>query len=245
MKQVAFVKGLFNKVKHFSEFHDMINQLELNRKAELEMIEGMRLAYGTEFKRYAQQQKGDLVDDLNNFINVGIEETNTVADNYNALSTLPNDLQPLYDQEAEMFKWREMCQATIDIASKSRAAQLKADQALNKAKITGQPAAIAKAEAALAAAQRKYEADNNSSIDQQESLKKQEMPYAVKFLESYLTPFSAMISLRIKTCEKLIDIADNYMAAAEKIHDYEDQSIERLQNACAQHEKILEEAGKE
>lgn len=233
------VKALFNKVKHFPEFHNMIDSLETNRKAEQNIIEGHQKAYGSEYKSYAQKQKGDLPQYLTNMSDVGQSEISCIQDTFQSLSSFNHDLQTLLEQETEMSKLIKNYELATEQATKSRQAQEKAESGVNKAKLSGNPGNLAKAEALLQQAQRKYEADAGIAKEQKERLAQLENPYQIRFLESYITPLSAMFNLRMKTCEKLIEIADNYKTAAEKLHDFDDDEIPKIQEELEKVEALL------
>ncbi|KAH0796078.1 hypothetical protein GPJ56_000146 [Histomonas meleagridis] len=214
-------------MRHFPEFHETVTSVESQKKAEQIMIDGNTKAFSEDFKTFASQQLGDLQTGLKDIVECGIQETNIIKDSFVAVSNFANDLQPLLHQEIEINKWRDLCKQAQEIAKKSREDAKKKEAAYNKAKASGKVPDITKAEAAFSTAQRKAEEDTNSANDQQKSLEEKEQPYKEQFIESFVTPMTAVINLRIQEAEKMLKLADQFDEAIAKVNDFHDEQIDR------------------
>jgi hypothetical protein len=231
---------MFRLPRHFPEFHAVIFGLASQSRAEATIVKGQTRAFSEDLRKYANNQRGDFIQDLLALADAGVGQYTLGTETSASLASLPQDLQPLLAQEAEMAKWRDICQVAKDNAAKSRAAADKAEANLNtvKAKKKSQ-SDIAKAEFAHAAAQRKAETDESSAADQQDALDKQEAPYRRKWLESLKAPLIAAINVRQSAAEKMIEVADQIEAAAARMHDFEDPSVEGLQKKLRDAEETV------
>jgi hypothetical protein len=140
-----------------------------------------------------------------------------------------------------MFKWREMATNAAANATKSEAAAEKAEAVLTRARGSGRPTDISKAETIHAAAKRKAEDDRNSATDQAQTLNSREPEYQRKFLESLVAPLTAAINVRFKSSEKMLSVASEFEAAVEKFTDYEDATVEKLSNRLKEMEEEVVE----
>jgi hypothetical protein len=217
--------SFFTKLRHFPEFHAVIASISALTKAEVTIVEGQMRAFGEEFHRYAGSQKGDFGTALNEICKSGSEQVKIERETLSSLQSLPQDLQPLLGQEAEISQWRQLSNSFNETAAKSRLAADKAEAALQRA--TG--GSRQKAEQACSAAKRKAETDESSAADQKAALDKREETFQRKFLESFVSPLVAAVDVRYKSAERMLALAGEFQTAAEQITVFEDPAIERFQ----------------
>jgi hypothetical protein len=229
----------FQKLRRFPEFHAVISSLETLSKSETTIVQGQGRAFAEEFRRYAKSQKGNFADALNSVCDAGSQQVKVQQEILSSLQKLPQDLQPLLAQEAEISKWREVSINADALAAKSREIAERAQANLQRAKSSGRAADIGKAESAFSAAQRKADSDQSSADDQKSSLEKKEAPFRAQFLESFVTPLSATIDVRYKAAERLLALADDFQAAAERIEDFPDPTVERFEKRLADLEAVV------
>ena len=170
-----------------------------------------------------------------------MQETIIIKDSFVAVANFANDMQPLLQQEMEINKWRELCKQAQDLAKKSREDANRKEAAYNRAKVSGKQSDILKAETAYSAAQRKAEDDTNSANDQKKSLDEKEGPYKEQFLQSFVTPMTAVINLRIQEAEKLLQLTNQLDQAVDKVQDFHDESVDRYKKRYQQLNAVVVE----
>ncbi|KAH0793869.1 hypothetical protein GPJ56_002214 [Histomonas meleagridis] len=235
------MSSFFNKMRHFPEFHETITAIESQKKAEQTMIDGYTKAFGDDFKKYSGQQKPEFQNGLNGIIECGIQETTIIRDSFVAVSNFANDMQPLLQQEIEINKWRELCKQAQELAKKSREDAKKKEAAYNRAQTSGKPSDISKAEVAYSSAKRKAEEDTNSANDQQKSLEEKEGPYREQFLQSFVTPMTAVINLRIQEAEKILQLTNQFDEAISKVQDFHDEGVDHYKERFQQLSAVVVE----
>ena len=213
-----FLRQTLNKVKHFPEFHNMIDAYDHMKNSEQKIFIEQGQAYPAA-KQYGSTQHESITEALEEISNSGTRQLAAENEALSSLSSFTNDLQPLLQQETEISKWREVCAKMDTEANKSKAAAEKANTQLQKAKLTNSN--VPKFEADYNAKQRKADDDLKNAQSQRQKLEEQEGPYKVKFLESYVTPVNGMLEIKIKAAESLKSIAPEFLDAAEKLQDLE------------------------
>jgi hypothetical protein len=229
----------FNKLRHFPEFHDLCISVDALDKTEDSILQGLDRAFGPNFRKYAGTQKEGFSEPLTSACDAGGQQATVFKERSAQLRSFTNDLLPLLAQETEMSKWRDMATLADTTAKKSRAICDKAEEAFNRAKTAGRPVDIAKTEAAYGAAKLKAESDESSAADQQQTVIQREPEYQQKFLESFVTPFSAAINVRFKASERLLAVASDFQAAGERIVDYTDPTVEKLKQQLQELEEVV------
>lgn len=229
----------FSGEKGFKEFNDFVGALNTIKNSEVLMIDSLYRAYSSNLQSYANSEPSGISECLTGVYDCGAQIRTIQKEAFESLSSLANDVGELQRQESEISKWRTVSKQAQEQADKSFTAYKKAEENHKRAKITGKAADINKTEANLAAAKRKYDDDLNSSNDQKRSLEEKEKPYRGKFLESYVTPISAALALRMKEAERLSAASADVLASAEKLHDVETtDSIEKLKSELEEYKKI-------
>jgi hypothetical protein len=229
--------AFFAKFRRFPEFHAFIASIAALSKAEVTIADSHARAFSEEFRRYAQSQKESFSESLASLADAGSSQAQIERDAIAATRSLPQDLQPLLAQEADIAKWRELFQNLNDTALKSRAAADRADVALQRASGGGR----AKAEQALSAARRKAETDESSAADQKAALERREEPFRRGFLESFVTPIATTIDARYKSAERLLELSEKFATAAQGLVEFEDPTIERFRTKLEALEQIVVE----
>jgi hypothetical protein len=229
--------SFFARFRRFPEFHTFVASLAALSKAEATITDGHTRAFNEEFRRYAQSQKESFGTSLTSITDAGADQAKIERERIAAVQSLPQDLQPLLAQEAEIARWRELFNSLNETAVKSRAAADRADAAVRSASGGARP----KAEQALSAARRKAETDESSAADQKAALEKKEDPFRRQFLESFVTPLAKTIDARYKSAEQLLELSEKFATAAQGLVEFEDPTIERFRNRLEALEKIVVE----
>lgn len=227
------------KIKHFPEFHLMIEAQEGIRRNEQAIATGQQYAF-TNLKVYGDNQHESLPDALGTFADAGNQQVSIETDVLNSLSSFTNDLQPLLQQEMEIFKWRQVLETMKAEAEKSEAAAAKAKQYYDKMSASN-GSKLSAAETDYNAKQRKAEDDRKNVEQQQAKLEVEERPYQAKFLENYMTSVNAMLQIRLSAAEKLVSLASEYQNGVDKIQEISEptNSMKKLHEDLEKYNQIV------
>lgn len=231
----------FSSIRHFPELHETIASIDGQKKAELGIIEANEKAFSDDFKKYANQQKPDFSNALISICECGVHEVAIIKDSFVGVTSLSTDLQPLFQQEAEIDKYRQLVKAAQEQAKKSQQVAAKQEANYNRAKVGGKQSDISKAEVSFSAAKRKADDDTNSYEYQKRALDEKELPYRKTFLESYTKAINAALNLRIQESEKLLKLTDEFDDAISKLCDFEDDGIAHYQRRLEELEAMTVE----
>ena len=97
----------------------------------------------------------------------------------------------------------------------------------------GKPADIATAEQNLAVAKDKCTADAQALEEAEVSFHKYTEEYKVRFVETFVTAFSAIISTRQKTISELESVAQAVKNGIELVHHFDDPVIANFEKRYA------------
>lgn len=229
------------KGRSFPECALMINALNTLKSAEDQCIEYTQKAFNDDgLVGYGKIQHPVTKDSIDMVAAAGNHYASDSRSVSADLASSADSFAPLFDKHESISKWRNLMSASEATAQKSSEDAKRAKANLDKAKRSGNPNTISKAEMALSAAQRRAENDEQSMMESRKIYDENLGPYKCEFWDEFSTAFNSILDKRIDAAKKRDEIIQEFQSAVDSFVDYDDVKLETYRDAIKNYNEILQ-----
>lgn len=219
-------KNLFGP--KFVEYANLTKTWDELRDASKNIIENDKKAYDKAFHRFIKTQSSNAtpLTTIKENGSAQVKAMQTLFENTNSIKNDLHDLQILNDQ---ITKSLSDLNKLKNQEKKAIADAESANTNLEKSKLKGATADIAKNEQKVALANSKSEASTKAVEESQAKYDEAQLKYRQEFIQKLLEHISTVVEAKINEINELIPLSQEITAAAGQIQHYDDKAIAKLE----------------
>lgn len=221
-----FLKNLFGS--KFAEYDNLTKTWEDIRNSTKTLIDGDEKAYSKAFSRFVKTQASNATP-LTTIKENGLAQVKAMQSLFEATKSTSAGLQDLKILNDQINKSLTELNKLKNEEKKAISAAEAANTNLEKAKVKGATADIAKNEQKLAMANSKSEASSKAVEAHQSKHDEASVKYRQDFIQKLLEHISVVVDAKINELNELVPLSQEISAAAAQIQHYDDKAIAKLE----------------
>lgn len=227
-------------MRSFPEYSMMVNSLNSIQKNEILCIDNMRKAFDDDgFPGYGKLQQPTTQETINKLTEAGIHYVDDSRKLCEQLADMPDYFDKLLMHYEEIMKWKVLLHNVETASQESTENAKRAKNAYDKARKSGNPNSVSKAEIALSSANRKAEDDKQSLAESKKRMSEVEEPYKAKFLEDFSSSLCSILDKRIEAVKQRKQVIKEFQDATATFVDYKDSKIDNYEATIQNYNDVL------
>ena len=229
--------SIFNKVRQFPEYHDMVDSFDKVRGAELNIIDGYQKGFGEDFDVFFKKQPSDLHEPFDIIHTNGLAMADQMKGDFMKKTEAQGKFPTLKAKQEQLLTEFNQMVAHEDEAKKARDAATKEEAKLAAVQSKGNQGEISKQEKISQAARTKADSLTERAEKTHADFDQKKEKHAAEFVTDWIDTMSIVLENEKNTATKLAEVGAAFLEAGGKFNGVNDPSLPKLQERLRQWEE--------